>query len=116
MIHVPEDRRRETLRRLQVGGVGLLLVALLIALSTLLIGQSGPQSDMAKAQTEATGVSAPVAPAAGASTGATIVPPASAASAPASSLPAPAPVARSGPTPVVPDLQPDPALRGQSRR
>lgn len=114
------DRRADAMRRLQVGGTGLILVALLVGLSTLLTSESrtvdpnGPVADSASAGA-ANGTAAPqgddpltdlgVEPAASEAAPAVPSPPPS----PADATPAPV-------GPIVPDLQPDPQLEGAAAR
>ena len=115
----PEERQREALRRFQIGGIGLALVLLLVALATLLTGSARQEAEVAKAQAEAAGVANPgVAPAGGG--GEVIaelgVEPSAAGAVPAPPttgpviLPRPA-VPATQSSGGVPDLQPDPDLR-----
>jgi hypothetical protein len=102
------------MRRLQVGVTGLVLVALLVGLSTLLTSESRRSADSpASGAGAAGGATDPVtADAALTDLG---VEPAAAEPAivqpPSSELETPQPVG-----PIVPDLQPDPQLKGTPRR
>lgn len=121
----PAHQRRETVRRLQIGGVGLALVLLLVALATVLTGEARQQAEVAKAQAEAAGVANP-----GTVTGpgATDDPLAKlgverSVDADAAVPTAPPPVVGPAdpttviaPNPIVPDLQPDPDLKGAGAR
>jgi hypothetical protein len=55
----PEARQQEALRRFQIGGIGLVLVLLLVALATLLTGNARQEAEVAKAQAQAAGVANP---------------------------------------------------------
>jgi hypothetical protein len=55
----PQERQREALRRFQIGGIGLVLVLLLVALATLLTGNARQEAEVAKAQAQAAGVANP---------------------------------------------------------
>jgi type IV secretory pathway VirB10-like protein len=100
------ERRRDANRRLQIGGTGIALIALLVGLSTLLTGEAREEAATAQAQAEAAGAPAVTAPPA---SGDPLTVPAA--------TPAPAPAARANPQdaapapPLVPDLEPDPGLR-----
>ena len=111
------DRRRDVLLRFQVGGVGLTLVLLLVTLSTLLTGQAREEAELAKAQAEAAGVATTGMTPGGAASGneplADLGVEPSAGPAPGTAMPPAGATATPGPVvPVVPDLEPDPRLRG----
>jgi type IV secretory pathway VirB10-like protein len=90
------ERRRDAVRRLQVGAVGLVLIALLVGLSTLLTDEA--RQDSAVSTTPATDDP--------------LTDPNAAQQAQTPAAPPPAVAARPNTeTPMVPDLEPDPELR-----
>lgn len=113
----PKGRKADALRRLQVGGTGLTLVALLVGLSTLLTSETrqdanGVNNGAAVNGAANTADGLPTAEDPMSSLG---VEPASAD--PAVPAPVPPQVDRSGQVgPLVPDLQPDPQLDGAAPR
>ncbi len=124
MMDVSEDKqveqRRDAIRRMQVGVTGLILVALLVGLSTLLTGQAREDAEIAKAQAEAAGVVNP-----GGDNADGADPLIDLGAEPAVVLPssrpptrpaAPTPGTAAPTAPLVPDLEPDPQLKGSERR
>jgi type VI protein secretion system component VasK len=97
-------RRRDAIRRLQIGGTGLVLIALLVGLSTLLTDEARQDAGTIQGQSGDTAVTAP--PSANDD-------PLTAPAAPISSAPdrPAAPTAGPADSPLVPDLEPDPELR-----
>jgi hypothetical protein len=110
------ERKSDAIRRLQVGITGLALVALLVGLSTLLTSESRQSAPGTMAGTNASGGTAaggdPAS--AGAMTDLGVEP----AATDAPMEPAIPPKVEATPSvgPLVPDLQPDPQLRGAPRR
>jgi hypothetical protein len=112
------DKRRDLIRRAQVGGTGLVLVMLLVGLSTLLTGEAREDAAAATARAEAAGAPLPAAPPEdplanlGVERSSTAPSPRATpdarVGAPTTPLPAPGPV--------VPDLQPDPRLQRSAPR
>jgi type IV secretory pathway VirB10-like protein len=106
------ERRRDAIRRLQIGGTGLALIALLVGLSTLLTGEVRQEAATAQAQAEAAGTPAPAAPPPGDDP----------LTAPAAEVPPPAvpsppqPATGTADAPLVPDLEPDPGLEAARPR
>jgi hypothetical protein len=110
-------RRRDLVRRIQVGVTGLFLVALLVGLSTLLTGEA--REDAAEAEARAAAAGAP--PVATTNDDPLTNLGVEATSQPTASPPAmPAdrgdPATRTPATPIVPDLEPDPRLQTTVQR
>lgn len=113
----PPARKSDAMLRIQVGGTGLVLVALLVGLSTLLTSESRSGDAAASpASPAAAGAAAPGMPANDEALTDLGVQPAANDVAPP---PVPTPPATQAPAPVgpiVPDLQPDPQLEGAVAR
>jgi hypothetical protein len=112
------DKRRDLIRRAQVGGTGLVLVMLLVGLSTLLTGEAREDAAAATARAEAAGAPLPAAPPEdpvanlGVEPSSTAPSPRAASDARVGAPATPSPA----PGPVVPDLQPDPRLQRPAPR
>ncbi len=115
-VPASRERKSDAIRRLQVGLTGLVLVALLVGLSTLLTSETRQAAAAAAADNSAAGMPGTADPAAseGALTDLGVEPAAAdsgTVTSPNPNAQAPAPVG-----PLVPDLQPDPQLKGTPRR